>query len=98
MPHRFRVTLQPVDDTDTSLDAPPLTFTVTNHDDILAFADRIADKQVLPDDSAAPFAVGLKLFTEVLLQNRKNPLFSELQPHIAAFMRRLKSLPDGDAE
>lgn len=37
------------------------------------------------------FAVGLKLFSEVLLQNRKNPLFEDIAPAFRDFMKKLKN-------
>lgn len=94
MPHHFEITVQPMGADGDTPDREPLRFTVANHDDIMAIAARIASKKALPADAAAPFAVGLKLFTEVMLQHCKNPLFAELQPHIADFIRRLKAMPD----
>lgn len=41
-------------------------------------------------DTATALAIGLKLFGEVMLENRGHPLFAELAPHFRDFMKRLK--------
>jgi hypothetical protein len=38
----------------------------------------------------AEFTIGLKLFAEVLLRHRREPLFAELFPHFNVFMKKLK--------
>ncbi|MFT4053314.1 MAG: DUF3861 domain-containing protein [Novosphingobium sp.] len=96
MPHHFRISVQ-------SLDAgepvgTPLAFDVANHDDILEIVDKVRLRAPVPADEVAPFAVGLKLFTEVLIRHRADPLFEPLWPHVGAFMKRLKALPQGNGE
>lgn len=90
MPHHYRVTVEPLDATNT---ATPLVFETSNHDEVLGIVDRIRAKAIVPDDEAASFAIGLKLFTETMLRHRKHPLFAELQPHIGTFMKTLKAIP-----
>ncbi|WP_286915274.1 DUF3861 domain-containing protein [Flavobacterium sp. UBA4197] len=70
----------------------PLEFTFHNHDDIFSIVEILTEKALFenPGDTAE-FALGLKLFTEVMLRNRKQPLFEELSPAIAAFMKKLKA-------
>ncbi|UUV22386.1 DUF3861 domain-containing protein [Paenimyroides aestuarii] len=69
-----------------------LQFDFENHDDIFDIVDRIKSKSVFEEEkTATEFVIGLKLFTEVLLKNRKHPLFEELGPQMAAFMKKLKS-------
>ena len=75
-------------------DATPLTFETGNHDEILAIVERIKGRGLFDDATATSFAVGLKLFTEVMLENRTHPLFDDLRPHledrpIAAWARTL---------
>ena len=36
------------------------------------------------------FAVGLKLFSEVMLEHRDHPLFQEFLPQFGQFMKNLK--------
>ncbi|KAF2327936.1 DUF3861 domain-containing protein [Flavobacterium ginsenosidimutans] len=64
-----------------------------NHDEIFAIIERIKEKNIFPDDSqAVQFALGLKLFSEIKIKNRKNPLFDELNEVFPIFMKKLKSL------
>ena len=90
--HRYRVSVEHLCDARgaPSTYAEPLRFATGNHDDILAVAERVRRDSGLPADSATALAVGLKLFGEVLLENRGHPLFAELAPHFRDFMKRLK--------
>jgi len=64
-----------------------------NHDEIFGIIERIKSKNIFTTESEAiQFALGLKLFTEIKLKNRKNPLFEELNEVFPVFMKKLKSL------
>jgi hypothetical protein len=93
MPHSYRVTVQNLAPFAPAETAQNITFEVTNHDEILGLVERIAARGTIPEDEAAEFTVGLKLFSEIMLRHRRDPLFAELFPHFGAFMKRLK----GDA-
>ncbi|MFC0323920.1 DUF3861 family protein [Gallibacterium melopsittaci] len=41
-------------------------------------------------EMAQRFAVGLKLMTEVIMENRNNPLFQEIRPMIGDMMKVIK--------
>lgn len=86
LPHDYRVTVAPL-----SNGKEPLNFDVTNHDELLGIVDKIRARGVVPAAEAAEFAIGLKLFGEVLLRHGREPLFADLAPHFAEFMKRLKS-------
>ena len=90
MAHHYRVTVEPLDDTNT---AAPLVFDTSNHDELFSIVERVRAKAIVPDEEVASFAIGLKLFTETMLRHRKHALFAELQPHIGTFMKSLKALP-----
>lgn len=89
MPHTYRLTIQEVDDTAAH---PPdsLSFYVSNHDDLMQVFDRVRERKAVPEVEAAEFTLGLKLFSEVLLRHRREPLFAELLPHVGTFMKKLK--------
>jgi hypothetical protein len=93
--HRFRITVEHLADAhgNPSTHEAPLQFEVGNHDDILAMVDRARERGQFPPDTAAAFAVGLKLFSEVMLENRSHPLFAEFAPHFGEFMKNLKKGP-----
>lgn len=89
--HRYRVTLEHLSDADGEPSSQaPLQFEVGNHDEIIAIVERLRSRGDFDATTAAAFGVGLKLFSEVMLDNRKNPLFASFQPHFVQFMKRLK--------
>ncbi|WP_244307329.1 DUF3861 family protein [Flavobacterium fluviatile] len=54
---------------------------------------KIKDKNIFDDPSeATQFALGLKLFSEIKLKHRKNPMFDELNEVFPVFMKKLKSM------
>ncbi|WP_456312493.1 DUF3861 domain-containing protein [Pseudomonas shirazensis] len=64
-----------------------------NHDEIFSIIERIKDKNIFDSESeATQFALGLKLFSEIKLKHRKNPLFEELNEVFPVFMKKLKSM------
>jgi len=64
-----------------------------NHDEIFSIIERIRAKDPFGNAAQAEeFALGLKLFSEVMIKNRKHPLFDELGEVFPAFMKKLKSL------
>lgn len=90
--YTYRLNLRALEDKSGAEREAKLQFDFENHDDIFDIVERIKSKSVFEEEQiATEFAVGLKLFTEVLLKNRKHPLFEELGPQMAAFMKKLKS-------
>ncbi|CAI0840549.1 DUF3861 domain-containing protein [Serratia ficaria] len=94
--HRFKITVEALSDRQGNpVEKAPLSFEVENHDDILGIVERIQAREDLnfgPRQSAA-FAVGLKLFSEVMIENRKHPVFAPLREAFKAFMIGLKKGP-----
>lgn len=93
MPHSYRVVVQRLSDMPLEGEAPELTFHVTNHDEIIQLVERVKSRSILPNEEAAAFTIGLKLFGEVMLRHRRETPFAELFPYFSVFMTRLK----GDA-
>lgn len=92
--HRYRVTLEHLADAQgASSTHAPLQFEVGNHDDIFAIVERLRNRGDFSQESAAAFGLGIKLFSEVMLQDKENALFSSLRPHFAQFMKELKAGP-----
>jgi len=64
-----------------------------NHDELFAIINRLQEKDPFEDkQQAAEFAIGLKMFSEVMLKNRKHPLFEELGTVFPTFIKKVKSL------
>jgi len=93
--HRYRITVEHLSDVrgEPSTYAEPLRFEAGNHDDVFAVVERVRARGDLPPDSATAFAVGLKLFGEVMLENRGHPLFADFAPQFGEFMKTLKKGP-----
>ena len=76
-------------------DAPlhaPMQLEFDNHDSIFNIVEIVQEKQLFADNGqAAEFAIGLKMFSEVMIKNKNHPLFEELIPAFGLFMKKLKS-------
>ena len=69
-----------------------LSFEAANHDDILGIVERLQGTGRFGPDKAAALAIGLKLFSEVVLEERADPLFAEVRPALGEFVRGLKGI------
>jgi hypothetical protein len=68
-----------------------LEFEFENHDDIFKIMEVVEAKDLFENkNDSVEFSLGLKLFSEVMIRNRKHPLFEELMPAFGAFMKKLK--------
>ncbi len=77
---------------DGSEGSKTLELNFDNHDDLFQIFKVITSKKIFEDENTShEFALGLKLFTEVMLKNKQHPLFEELRPSIMEFMKKLKS-------
>jgi hypothetical protein len=85
--HRFRITVEPLS---PASEPQTLQFEVENHDDIISIARRMSGRIELDDHGAKAFVIGLKLFSETILQNRTHPLFAPMKPIFGEFMKNLK--------
>ncbi|QBY04369.1 DUF3861 family protein [Thalassotalea sp. HSM 43] len=91
--HLYQFTIEHVEDKKgNSVTSKPLSFTTRNHDDVFKIVESMQGKMDLDSRDATALAVGLKLFGEVMLKHPKQPLFKELRPQFAVFMKGLKSL------
>ena len=90
--HTYEVTLKHIADAqgNPSTYTDTLSFNSYNHDDIFKVLQVIQNTQMLDDEAAKSFAVGLKLFSEVMLEHKNLPLFKDFMPHFGQFMKALK--------
>jgi len=92
--HKYKITLEHLA---TAKGEPgthePLQLAFDNHDDIFSIIERMQARNLFNNDNqSTEFAIGLKMFSEVMLKNRKHPLFEELAPAFSEFMKKLKSM------
>ncbi len=90
--HQYKLTLEYLQNNKgDKMETSPLELVFENHDDIFAIIERLKQKNHFNDiNQSQEFAIGLKLFSEVMLKNRNHPLFEELGPAFGLFMKRLK--------
>jgi Domain of Unknown Function with PDB structure (DUF3861) len=67
-----------------------LSFEAENHDDILGVVERMRARLPFDEDTTASLGVGLKLFSEVTLLHRNDPMFAMIGPALREFVRGLK--------
>jgi hypothetical protein len=67
-----------------------LCFEAANHDDILRIVDRLRARLPFDENTIASLGVGLKLFSEVTLAQRNDPMFAMIQLALNEFVRGLK--------
>lgn len=92
--HRYRLTLEHLATaSEEQTQHASLQFDTGNHDDLFSIIDKLRSKQQFDADTSAALAVGLKLFTEVMLKNRQHPLFEEINQPLRDFIGKLKSMP-----
>lgn len=92
--HQYRLQLDYLTDTKgEKQQTEPVQIEFENHDNIFAIIEILKEKDPFENkDQAVEFAIGLKMFGEVMIKNRNNPLFQELMPAFGIFMKKLKSL------
>jgi len=89
--HLYKFTVECLEDSKgNTADSNPLIFETRNHDDIFKIVERMQGKMDLDEADSTAFAVGLKLFGEVMLKNKDNELFRQFMPHFKDFMKGLK--------
>lgn len=90
--HRYRITLEHLagKKPDDNLHAP-LQFECGNHDDVFAIIARLQEAALFDQEESAAFALGLKLFSEVMLHHRDHVLFEPLKESFGTFMKSLKA-------
>ncbi|MBW3521582.1 DUF3861 domain-containing protein [Chryseobacterium sp. NKUCC03_KSP] len=90
--NRYHLQLKELSLKDGSARDKNLDLDFENHDDLFKIFEVIKAKNIFEDENTAhEFALGLKLFTEVMLKNKQHPLFEDLRPAIMEFMKKLKS-------
>ena len=90
--HQYHITVQHLADAqgNPSTYTEKLEFNTGNHDDIFSIVERLKTAKLFDEKTTQSFALGLKLFSEVMLENRDHILFKEFSPAFIQFMKNLK--------
>ena len=96
--HHYRLTVESLAENVKSQlpESPSVQFLVRNHDDLLKIVEAIRSKKILDEDKSAALAIGLKLFSEIVIERRGDPLFKPLLEPIQCFTRQLKTVQAND--
>ena len=90
--HRYAVTLTHLETADGEKPGrETLKLEVGNHDDIFRIMDLTEKAGILPPEEARAFVLGLKLFADVTMKHRDEPLFAGMKPQLTEIIRSLKS-------
>jgi hypothetical protein len=87
--YRYRITVEMLSPEPAT--SAPLQFETENHDDIIAIANRMNGRFDLDEESAKSMAIGMKLFSEIVLKNRAREPFSTIRPALAEFIKAMKA-------
>ncbi len=89
--HRYRIQVEYLQDPKGQpVSRAPLSVEVGNHDDIFHIVELMRARGDFEPDTATAFALGLKLFSEVMLEHKDHVLFEEFRAHFVQFMTQLK--------
>ncbi|MDZ7879955.1 MAG: DUF3861 domain-containing protein [Saprospiraceae bacterium] len=70
----------------------PIEIEFGNHDNIFMIIERMKKRnRFKTEQDSVEFAIGLKMFSEVMLKNKDNPLFEDFRPAFGDLMKKIKS-------
>ena len=88
--HTYRIIVEELSHDDGNVPEAPLQFEIHTHEDLFGIIGKIKAREDFPADTALPFGVGLKLFSEVVRTHRDTAPFSEIAPHLGNIMKAVK--------
>ena len=89
--NHYQVTLEHIHNPKGDELHSPIRLQFDNHDNIFNIIEILRERNLFDDrNQATEFAIGLKMFSEVMLRNREHELFKELAPAFKEFMNTLK--------
>jgi hypothetical protein len=95
--YRYKITVEALTGAKGELvEGRTLSFEAANHDDILGIVEKMQARLPFDEDTVASLGVGLKLFSEVTLTQRDDPMFATIRPALSEFVRGLKQRSAGE--
>ncbi len=89
--HQYKITIEhTATPNGESTDNGKVEFEIANHDEILGIIEKLKQRPDIDSSAAAPLGLGIKLFGGVMLEDKKNPVFSDIRPHFSDFMKKFK--------
>ena len=91
MNYRYRITVEALTGAKGEpVEGRTLTFDASNHDDIVGIAEKMRTRLPFDAHTTAALGVGLKVFSEVALMHRHDPVVASLRPVLNEFAREVK--------
>lgn len=88
----YKCTVEQLEDSNgAAVQVSPLVFETSSHEDIFIIAQAMQKKSGLAEADATAFAVGLKLFSGVMIKNNDHKLIKQLMPNFKNLMKLLKN-------
>jgi len=89
--NQYKITLEHTHNPKDEELQQPVVVEFDNHDNIFNIIKIMQERDLFNDvNQSAEFAIGLKLFSEVMLRNKDNALFEEFLSAFKDFMKNLK--------
>ena len=89
----YRLSLEALSLKDELAEKSNIQVEFENHDEIFTIIESLKEKNPFGDkNQAVEFAIGIKLFTEVMIRNRQHPLFDDFFPQVQTFMKKIKNI------
>lgn len=92
--NKYHLTLQLLQQADGKHEPrKQLELDMENHDELFQIIDKLKAQNPFGNpEQIAQFAIGLKMFSGVMIKNRHHPLFEELGSAYRLFMMKLKGI------
>ncbi|WP_353063239.1 DUF3861 domain-containing protein [Tunturibacter psychrotolerans] len=89
--YRYKITVEALTGAKGEpVEGQTLSFEAANHDDLLGIVERMRARLPFDGDTVASLGIGLKLFSEIALMQRNDPMFAMIRPALNEFVRALK--------
>ncbi len=90
--HQYKLTLDYLkNNKGEDMHEEPIVLLFQNHDNIYKILEVLEERDLFGDrEQTHQFAIGLKLFGDILMRHRDHPLFEDIHPAFVAFMKKLK--------
>ncbi|MDR1372312.1 MAG: DUF3861 domain-containing protein [Dysgonamonadaceae bacterium] len=89
--NKYKILFREIELKDGNQSGKLIEFDFENHDNVLDIIEIIRESgRFANENDNTQFVIGLKLFSDVMMRNKNNPLFEDFVPSFIQFMKKLK--------
>ncbi|MCC8188679.1 MAG: DUF3861 domain-containing protein [Bacteroides sp.] len=90
--YKYHISLRMTEDKGSHTEIPSsIEVDFDNHDNIYHIIEKLKEKEPFnSEEEVRQFAIGLKMFSGIMLKHKDSELFKDFQPAFIAFMKKLK--------